>query len=123
MKGAPEMCNRPYFPIVSSGRGADWEGLALDTMEELDPVCIGKGKWVKTKDVGEGDKVIDKVVEFPVAVILLVVTTVDVVDVEVVEVILDEVNVVAIGVGIIPSPCCCACAWLQMINSRVINAK
>lgn len=112
------MCNRPYFPIVSSGRGADIDGLALDIIEELDPVCIGKGKWVKTNDVGEGDRVIDIVVEFPVAVVLFVVATADVMDVVVVDVVLDEVNMVAMGVGMMPSPCCCACVGWKMITSR-----
>lgn len=54
---ALDICKRPYFPIVSSGNGADWEGLALDIMDELEPVWIGNtGKWVKTNDVGEGEK-------------------------------------------------------------------
>lgn len=117
------MCNRPYFPMVSSGRGADIEGLALDIIEELDPVWIGKGKWVKTNDVGEGDSVMDMVVEFPFAVVLLVVATVDVMDVVEVDVVLDEVNMVAIGVGIMPSPCCCACVEWRMIKSRDRCAK
>jgi hypothetical protein len=104
--------------MVSSGRGADIDGLALDIMEELDPVCIGKGKWVKTNDVGEGDSVIDIVVEFPVAVVLLVVATVDVIDVVEVDVVLDAVNMVATGVGMTPSPCCCACVEWRMIKSR-----
>lgn len=105
--------------MVSSGRGADIEGLALDIMEELDPVWIGKGKWVNTNDVGEGESVMDMVVEFPVAVMLLVVATVDVMDVVVeVDVVLDEVNMVAMGVGMTPSPCCCACVEWRMIKSR-----
>ncbi|KAK4509588.1 uncharacterized protein ATC70_007941 [Mucor velutinosus] len=99
--------------MVSSGRGADIDGLALDIIEELDPVCIGKEKWVKTNDVGEGDNVMDIVVEFPVAAVLFVVATVDVM-----EVVLDEVNMVAIGVGMTPSPCCWACVEWNMIKRR-----
>lgn len=56
---ASDICNLPYFPMVSSGNGADWEGLALDIIEELDRAAVWKGntgKCVNTKEVGDGEK-------------------------------------------------------------------
>lgn len=98
------MCNLPYFPIVSSGKGADCEGRALDIMDELDPVCIGSGKCVNTKVVGDGAKGNDNVMDPMVAVILLVT----------VAFVLND-SVLDVGVGM--DVCACTSCEIRMKSS------